>query len=364
MLEKSDFNDVFKTLKVSKTKPLIKRTTNGSGSSICFITKDNIVLEFKSFTNTEHGFTKYIEEISLYTSGHSNIRFDQKKCSRISLKSSDLKFKNKIGLDTKKQAIYDHLGSPMKEINGSFFTPDMFGKTELGFYFHRNRIFQGMEAYYFFKKVEDNLGETLVVRVGYNEKNLVNMISAKKTTHGLSDDKGFSLQGIVLEKSDFNDVFKTLKVSKTKPFIKRTADGSGNSICFITKDNMFLEFWSSVTMSAGKYITEINLYTSGHSNIRFDQKKCSRISLKSNDLKFKNKIGLNTKKQAIYDHLGSPMKESLDGPSPRSKIFQEMEGYYFRNNVRNNYSEYLTVEVGYNEKSLVNMISVNKTTMN
>ena len=406
VLEKSDFNDVFKALKVPKVEPLIRSSTDGSDHFICFTTKDNMVLEFNLFTYTKQGFTKYIEEITLYAPGHSAIRFSQGVCSRISLRGSDLKFKNKIGLNTKKQAIYDYLGNPMKKVkdnnsrrNGhrAFFIPNKFNKYKFGkkFYFPRNYRFQGMEAYYFFKKVEDNLGETLVVRVGYNEKNLVNMISAKKTTHGLPDDKDFSLQGIVLGRSDFDDVFKALKVPKVEPLNyrhRKDKHNAGKFICFTTKDNVFLEFWSGI-MGMEEIITEISFYTPGHSAIRFSQGACSRISLRSSDLKFKNKIGFNTKKQAIYDYLGSPMKEMkkmkkddlklkeshhvvpLFSPKTpnkpekkvyfnQSRVFQGIEAYDFRNAVRDNYSENLSISIGYDEKNFVNMISVSKTTTN
>ena len=183
VLERSDFNHVFKVLKVPKVELLNDRDRkeeHNTGKFICFITRDNIILEFWSSNTMAQG--KYITEINFYTPGHSNIRFDQKKCSDISLQSSNLKFKNEIGPNTKKKAVYDHLGNPMKEVNGRFFTPNTLNKPELGFVFFRSRIFPGMDAYSFYKVVNDSLDETLTVRVGYNKKNFVNMISASKVT--------------------------------------------------------------------------------------------------------------------------------------------------------------------------------------
>ena len=360
VLEKSDFDHVFKVLKAIPAAELLKdRKEERYIALLCFITRDNAVLKFW-LSNTTRDL--HVREIDFYIQGHSHIQhFNKKKCSKITLQNSDLKFKNKIGLNTEKQAVYDHLGNPIKEPSRNNLATS-------------STVYEGMEKHYF-PQVVDNLHISLTVRVEYNEKNLVNRIAINKISANLhADDKGFSLRGIVLEKSDFDHVFKVLEAPKIELLISRNKKyhhKRGKFICFITRDNAVLEFWSSDTMALGKYITEINFFTPGHRNIQnFDQKKCSKISLQSSDLKFKNKIGLNTEKQAVYNHLGNP-KESPDddGFSPRSREFQGMEEYYSSVNVwvandrvRDNFYETLRIGMGYNKKNLVNMISVSKTT--
>ena len=118
-----------------------------------------------------------------------------------------------------------------------------------------------------------------------------------------TQDRGFTLRGLVLNESGFEDVFKALKVKKMKLIRARHDDGLGNFVCFITKDKAVLEFWSSDFAGSGKDISRIGFFGPGHKPGHFDKNKCPEISLDSNALEFKNGTGLKTKRKFFMGFL-------------------------------------------------------------
>ena len=171
-LEKSTFNDVFKIFGKNKKK---RKGENATALTwVCFTSDEGVFIKFGSIPMVTD---KYIVEISLISSGKLDDDVDKKRCSKTSKSNKNLKFSNGLGLGSKKSDVVEVLGKPKEKKD----IIKILGKDAK----------EEMSLHHFHRKAKRKLGgssevalfdESLIIKVNYDSKNLVNKIVVYKIT--------------------------------------------------------------------------------------------------------------------------------------------------------------------------------------